>query len=366
MCAFKHSILVKDGYYNSFPSIVRAADGALVMVYRQAQNSLKAYGAITHVDVTSRVMMKTSRDEGLSWSDPRVIYDDEMGEQDPCLTCLSDGTLICTFFRWRVVPKEDKALLGEAFNYFGRIIFDRWAAVHVGTVCIRSFDHGATWDGPWHFLCPEYQGPLALRGNIVELPDGRILAPLYGVKHFGELARCPVMVSSDNGATWHLIGETPVLDGHNFLEPFLYKSPSGRLDILMRTQLDFRKLPFDETYRNLHVSSSFDGGLTWDVPRETALFCPNPVHVLALGDGRVCVTYGQRRDPKGIEGLFTDDGQPVFSDADKFSIRPSDSGDLGYTSAVMLKDGRILVVYYMTDAVDGDTCIGATVMEATV
>lgn len=366
MCAFKHSILVKDEYYNSFPSIVRAADGALVMVYRQAQNSLKAYGAITHVDVTSRVMLKTSHDEGLTWSDSRVIYDDEMGEQDPCISSLSDGTLLCTFFRWRVVPKEDKDLLGEAFNYFGRIIFDRWAAVHVGTLCIRSFDNGVTWDGPWHFSCPEYQGSLALRGNIVELGGGRLLAPLYGVKRFGELARCLVMASDDRGTSWHLLGEVPAVKGHNFLEPFLYKAPSGRIDILMRTQLDFHKIPFNETYKNLYVSSSTDEGKTWSIPEETDLFCPNPVHVLPLSNDKVCVTYGQRRDPKGIEGLYTDAEQPVYSDTAKFSIRPSESGDLGYTSAVILQDGQILVVYYMTDAEDGDTCIGATVMEVTV
>ncbi len=362
MMRFHQAVLVKDGLYNSFPSVTRAADGSLVMVYRQAQNSRKLYGAVTHVDPSSRIAMKVSSDNGVTWSDSRVIYDDEMGEQDPCVNTLSDGTLICTFFRWKVVPKEDKAVLGEAFEHFGRIVFDRWAAVHVGTSCIRSTDNGSTWDGPWHLTVQGYQGPAAMRGNVVELNDKSLLAPLYAVKRFGELSRCVVVRSTDRGRSWNVAGEVPARDGHHFLEPFLHKAPSGRLDILMRTQLDFKKLPFDQTYLNLHQASSYDGGCTWDEPQATALFCPNPVHMLALGDGRALVTYGQRRDPKGIEALVTSDELPDFNQQLVTRLRAAESGDLGYTSAVMLDRNRALVVYYMTDE-EGDACIGSTIVE---
>ncbi|MCK9287701.1 MAG: sialidase family protein [Sphaerochaetaceae bacterium] len=362
MFKFQQTVLVKDGLYNSFPSVTRAHDGSIILVYRQADNSLKTYGAVTHVDASSRIAMKISRDNGASWSDSTVIYNDEMGENDPCINTLSDGTLICTFFRWKVVPKEEKASLGEAFTYFGRILFDRWAAIHVGTSCIRSSDNGKTWDGPWHFSTEGYQGPAAMRGNVVELPDKTLCAPLYAVKRFGQLSRCLIVQSKDKGKTWNFLGEIPSLNGHHFLEPFLYRAPSGRLDILMRTQLDFFTLPFDETYKNLHTSSSFDGGVTWNTPEPTNMFCPNPVHMLSLDDNRVMATFGQRRDPKGIEALITDSEHPIFSDSGVFQIRPAVSGDLGYTSAVLLDHNTSLIVYYMTD-VDNDACIGATVME---
>lgn len=362
MSEFQHSILVKDEYYNAFPSIARAGDGSLVLVYRQAPDTKRTYGATTHVDPSSRIMSMRSCDEGETWFEPKELYSDEMGEQDPCLTSLADGTLVCTFFRWRVVPAEEKESLGEAFKHYGRIIFDRWAAVHIGSSCLRSFDHGGTWDGPWPIEPTGYEGPAALRGNLVELPDGRILAPLYGVKRFGELSRCLVMCSEDTGRSWRFHGDVPHLDGHHFVEPFLYRAPSGRLDMLMRTQLDFLKIPFDRTYRNLHAASSFDNGKTWGNPCETGLFCPNPVHALPVAGNKVCITFGQRRDPMGIEALVTDAEHPVLSDSVKRMVLPTKSGDLGYTSAVSLRDSSVLIVYYLTDQ-DGDACIGSSRME---
>ncbi len=357
-----YKTLVKDGMYNAFPSIVRAKNGSLVMVFRQADNSLEKYGVVSHVDPSSRVVMMTSDDDGNSWGAVKTIYNDEMGEQDPCLTCLKDGTLICTFFRWKVVPKEDSEVLGEAYKHYGRIIFDRWAAVHVGTVCIRSRDNGETWEGPFNITPDGYQGPAALRGNIVELADGRLLAPLYAVKKFGDLSSCIIMGTEDQGETWYNIGEVPGLPDLHFVEPFLYPAPSGRLDMLLRTHRDFLKMPFDQTYMHLHLSSSGDGGKSWSTPVPTELFCPNPVHVLPVKDENVLVTYGQRRDPKGIEGFLTNAEHPEFRDADTKSIKPAESGDLGYTSAVQLNDGSVLIVYYMTDP-DAGTCIGATWLE---
>ncbi|MDY0290182.1 MAG: sialidase family protein [Sphaerochaeta sp.] len=359
---YRHSTLVKNEMYNSFPSIARSDDGKLVMVFRQADNSLKKYGAVTHVDPSSCVAMKTSLDDGETWSDSRIIYNDEMGEQDPCLVCLADGTLICTFFRWRVVPKEEKGLLGPAFAHYGRIVFDTWAAMHVGTSCIRSNDSGETWYGPWQIAPTGFEGPAAMRGNIVELPNGKLLAPLYGAKKLGDLSSCLIMGSDDQGCSWHPIGEVPGKVDRHFLEPFLYLAPSGRLDILMRTQLDFLKSSFDKTYLNLHVSSSDDGGRIWSNPQETNLFCPNPVHVLSLENNQALVTFGQRRDPKGIEAILVDAENPQFEDAKKFMVRSAESGDLGYTSAVVLQDGAVLIVYYMTDT-DGDACIGSTKVE---
>ncbi|MDD2407034.1 MAG: sialidase family protein, partial [Sphaerochaetaceae bacterium] len=90
MFKFQQTVLVKDGLYNSFPSVTRAHDGSIILVYRQADNSLKTYGAVTHVDASSRIAMKISRDNGASWSDSTVIYNDEMGENDPCINTLSD------------------------------------------------------------------------------------------------------------------------------------------------------------------------------------------------------------------------------------------------------------------------------------
>jgi sialidase-1 len=352
----------KDDNYNSFPSVARMGDGRLIIVFRQADNSLKRYGKVTHVDPSSRVVSMVSSDEGRTWGKVSAVYDDEMGEQDPCVTCLRDGTLVVTFFRWKVVPLAEKASLGKAYDYYGRDIFDKWSAVHVGTSCVRSRDCGATWEGPYHLAPTGFEGSCALRGNIVEEPDGRLLAPLYGTKKFGELARCLLMGSSDQGKSWKPVGEVPGSRRLNFLEPFLYRAPSGRLDILMRTQADFKKHEFDKTYRRLHVASSSDGGASWTRPRASGLFCPNPVHVLPLGDGRILLSYGQRREPKGIQFLMTDAERPRYKDRSALYARHAEDGDLGYTSAIRLYDGTAMIAYYMTDK-DSSACIGATIVK---
>ncbi len=359
MNSIEHSMPIKNDMYNAFPSIVRAKNGNLVMVFRQADNSLKKYGAVSHVDPSSCVALCTSSDEGATWSEVRIIHDDEYGSQDPCITCLNDGTLLCTFFQWNVVPIEEKAVLGEAFEHYGRTVFDRWAAVHIGTVCIRSTDHGETWDGPYPMTPTGFEGPAALRGNVVELASGTLLSPLYAAKHFGDTATCLILASEDGGYSWESRGEIPADPSLHFLEPFLYQAPLGRLDILMRTQKDFRKMDFNATYLPLYRAFSTDGGTTWSTPVSTNLFCPNPVHVLSLDSDRVLLTYGQRKKPIGIEAVITDAETLDLEHPTIEVVRPADSGDLGYTSAVRLKDGSVLVVYYMTDEEDA-ACIGAT------
>ncbi len=363
MKIIENKTLIKNGDYNSFPSIVRAANGNLVLVFRQADNSLKKYGKITHVDPSSHVSMIVSEDDGATWSEARVIHNDDLGSQDPCLNCFDDGMLICSFFQWKVVPLDRKDELGEEYKYHGREVFDRWAALNIGTACMRSFDNGKSWEGPWSMEPMGLDGSTALRGNIIELPSKRLLAPLYAVKHFGEMTQCFIVSSDDRGKSWKLYGEVPGDSEHYFLEPFLYNHPdSGRLDIFMRTQRDFRKFDFDETYLPLYTATSFDDGVSWNQPRATDLFCPNPIHALNISEDRLFLSYGQRREPRGIEALLADSRKLDMNPKNVVMVRPSESGDLGYTSSVLLNDGTVLLVYYMTDE-DESTCIGCTRVE---
>jgi hypothetical protein len=351
-------IVHEEGFYSTFPSIAALPDGELILVYRQAIDRLPQYGAITHVDPSSRIMARTSRDGGKTWSEARIIFDDETGEQDPCVTCLSDGTLVCTFFRWKVVPKEQKESLGRPFDFYGRIVFDKWAAIHIGTMCIRSEDNGKTWDGPYPLRNDAFEGALAMRGNIVECRNGTLLAPLYAIKNLGSTTQCLVLQSTDKGRSWQPSGEIPRLEGFHFFEPFLYETPSGKLIMFMRTHKSIAGNGIGP-YENLHCSHSEDGGKTWSEPTGTDLYCPNPVHVLAFGD-RLLVTYGQRRDPKGIEGIVTDKENPRLSSADAFVLRPlGNADDLGYPWAVHTGENSFLVVYYHTDK-HNCTNIGAT------
>jgi hypothetical protein len=351
-------IVHEKGMYTTFPSVAKMKDGRLLLVYRQAKDRLPEYGKITHVDPSARIMMRTSSDKGKTWSGENVLYDDEMGEQDPCVTCLTDGTLICTFFRWKVVPKELKATLGRTFDYYGRIVFDKWAAIHIGTMCLSSEDNGKTWDGPYPLCNSNFEGALAMRGNIVEYENGQLLAPLYGIKQLGSNTQCLILQSKNRGRSWNALGEIPKDEGLHFFEPFLYKSPSGRLIIFMRTHRSLENNAIGP-YENLHCSVSDDGGKIWSKPVRTELYCPNPVHVLEYED-RLLFTYGQRNDPKGIEAVITEKENPKPSSHDVFVLRSLENADdLGYPWAVRTDKTSVLIVYYLTDK-DNRTSIGAT------
>jgi hypothetical protein len=45
-------------------------------------------------------------------------------------------------------------------------------------------------------------------------------------------------------------------------------------------------------------SESTDGGKTWSTPRPIGVW-GLPSHLLRLADGRLVMTYGYRRDPRG-------------------------------------------------------------------
>ncbi len=89
----------------------------------------------------------------------------------------------------------------------------------------------------------------------------------------------------------------------NYLETGLFLTDSGRLLGLFRTQSDFGKpgVDFEQTYLNLHMAASDDGGKTFGPVYEIEnLWGSSPFHALRLKSGKVLVTYGWRKEPFGI------------------------------------------------------------------
>ena len=126
-------------------------------------------------------------------------------------------------------------------------------------VCLRSDDHGRTWQG-WddqdvglHRIVPY--------GKIVELADGTLLAPGWGMvtgreaDKFGSRA----LRSSDRGATWRQW--TTISDRHGANETDLTLLPDGRILALIRTTgvegPEGRKVYWTD------YAHCEDGGLTW-------------------------------------------------------------------------------------------------------
>ncbi|MCI8525189.1 MAG: exo-alpha-sialidase [Oscillospiraceae bacterium] len=351
--------IYKDGEYPAFPNLAKLHNGQIICAFRHALDRQKQYGRHTHVDPTAKDVFIVSPDGGNTFDpDLHVILDDEMSEQDPCVNVLSDGRILVTYFRWQLVPigKGPETWGKENFEFEGRSLHGLYDCYVYGTSWSISDDNGATWRHMPVIRDPNIPEAACVRGNIVEMPDGTLLLPYYGSLAPKELSRIGLMRSTDRGESWQYFSEM-AYDGdgfRTFVEPFLYLTESGRLVCLIRTQSDYNKkgLSFDDTYLNLHITVSEDGGKTFGPVEEIpSVYASNPFHALRLQSGRVLVTYGYRRAPFGMRAKLCNAELTDLNEAEEIILRDdAATGDVGYPNAIQLDNGDILVAYYFNNA----------------
>ena len=79
---------VKSEHHVAFPGICKTKSGALVVVYREG------YSHASGKPDDGRVMLVRSTDQGKTWSEPVVIQDDPgADDRNAAIECMSDGTL---------------------------------------------------------------------------------------------------------------------------------------------------------------------------------------------------------------------------------------------------------------------------------
>lgn len=318
--------------YCGWPTVARRANGELIVVW--------SGGREQHVCPFGQVRWMTSRDEGLTWTWPRVLLDGDLDDRDAGVLETPRGTLLVTSFT--SLAYESTLNKVEAERSWSAERLARWQAardrltsaerrLELGTWMIRSTDGGRTWSPRFDCLVSSPHGPTALS-------DGRLL--YAGKQLWLDNPRVGVAESLDDGTTWQWLAEIPARPGDDprqYHELHAVETPAGRLIAQIRNHNPASQ------YETLQTESD-DGGRSWTEPHSIGVW-GYPSHLLRLRDGRLLMSYGHRRAPVGNQArISADDGrswsEPVLISAD------GSSTDLGYPSTVELTDGSLLTIWY--------------------
>lgn len=329
-------------FYHGWPTVVRRSNGELWLSWSGGRES--------HLCPFGQVHSMTSRDNGETWSWPRVLLDSAIDDRDSGVLETAKGSLIVTTFTslayedsfkkaTMMAEHTDKGWVSKAMP---AAQLAKWTAAHerlndeerkaeLGEWCIRSTDGGKTWSTRLPTIVNSPHGP-------IQLKDGRLL--YAGKQLWTGDKKVGVAESKDDGQTWQWLSEIPVRKGddaaHSYHELHCVEANDGTIITQIRNHNEANK------GWTLQTESS-DGGKTWSEPHPICYGLPS--HLLKLRDGRLVMTYGHRRAPFGNQARISSDNAKTWSNEILIS-GDGKGGDLGYPSTVELADGTLLTVWY--------------------
>ena len=343
----------KLGYFG-WPTVTRMNDGLLIV----ASSGLRS----EHVCPWGKTVLNVSRDDGRTWSTPRVINDSPIDDRDAGIVNLSGTRLLVSWFTsdTRQYAKEDWVVkwLGEdelkSWRQTLDGVTDDIVKAHLGSWVMLSDDGGRTWGDPIRSPASAPHGPIRLQSGELLYLGKRYVAGWNEMENGVIIAAR----STDGGRTWAEQGSVPIYPnthGANYHEPHVVELASGRLLGMIR--LENHGGHNLESAGVVHFSmmqtESTDGGRMWSVPRPLN-FHGSPPHLLRHTSGTVLLTYGYRQAPFGQRvAISRDDGKTW--DHDWIIRDDGPDGDLGYPSTVELTDGSLLTVCYQKAAA-GEKC----------
>ena len=300
-------------------SLEVASNGDLLAAYMESADH--------HLTNSAVVTLSRSTDVGVTWPEKMTIAA-EPGRHcytNHGMTRLSDGTLLLEIIRGKMVSAaedRDKIQSRGAF--------------------IRSIDNGHTWEEygePLDYPFWDSEGRGFSYGKVLELSNGRLMTPVYGVPKGADHAKLRVAAmafSADGGHSWpefSVIYEDRKGD-INPSETDIIRLSDGRYLAMIRANAAHR----------LYHSHSDDEGTTWSPiePTELPGQCPA---LLTLADGRILCAYrDMRRGECGMSCASSDDLGATWTALGH--LYRGGNTDCAYPSMVHLPGGHVYCVNY--------------------
>ncbi len=311
--------VVSGGGY--FPVLIRLKSGELMAVLR---------GGAPHIGVKGRLDIVTSSDEGKTWSGPRTAIDGPDDDRNPAFGQLKNGDIILAY---AIIHGYDETGL----KLKAKVRTERQVE---GVFVMRSTDGGKTWtkpelDAATHGL-QKTGATISPFGKILQLADGTALMSVYYEFWDDRGNQAFVFRSRDGGKTW----VDPTLIGEHSNETALLALPNGQLIAALRS----------EKGAHLSITASKDKGHTWSAPMQITRDNEHPADLIALKNGDILLTFGERNAPFGVEAMLSHDGGRTWDDKTKVVLANDASNrDCGYPSSVQLANGKIATIYYQVD-----------------
>jgi len=324
-----YKVLDQQVIYNgklgvSLPCIVQAPNHDILVQFNTGKDCWPG----------STAYLIRSTDGGKTWGEPRKLIESRRRggaiHTNVGITALKNGALILPFTDAKI---RDESRGFPNPKHGGH----EYAKTHV----IISSDSGKTWSGwipanggvPW----------TAAHGRILELPDGRLLLPIWGSdlpsgpQEFGADAYAGYVVSRDGGRTW---------------ADFKKLGPYGEISLLLladqKTLLaSLKQHPSRLTY----VTRSDDGGRTWTQPKHFGVQAKNAVlHLSPAGIPLILGSPVQQGENRPGYIYYSLDRGDTWKEGVRLiePIPPKFAMAYG-VSALNLPGGKMLVTFYGYD-----------------
>ena len=230
-----------------------------------------------------------------------------------------------------------------------------------GDAAFISLDRGRTWRGP--FRLPFADLHLHARTDYQVLGSKDLVLLLTAQKTDDREGRPFCARTRTGGKYWNQfawIGPEPPT-GYSIM-PSSTRAPNGEFLVALRRR---DNNPAEHNFIELFRSG--DGGLNWqwltNPVEDIGGYSGNPPSMIRLADGRLCITYANRNEPRTIRVVFSSDDGATWG-REWVLRRGAGEPDIGYTRTVQRPDGKLVTVYYWLDEPRTERFITATIWSA--